>query len=126
VNDRVLKLPDPQIVEELAARFCSSTQSLVFPLLSLNRFMSKTIPLAYTESAGSHLHTMSAKSCVYGVLIISDIFGLDTGDDMNDISCWCQRYALEIEGSIPVILREMRVDGLESLIMLVSSSWINR
>lgn len=120
-NHKILKLPDSKIVEELAARFCSSAQSLVFPLLSLHRFMTTTLPLAYSEGAGSKLHTISAKACAYGVLLISDIFGLDTGDDMADIGCWCQRYALEIEGSIPLILREMKIDGLESLMMLVSS-----
>lgn len=54
---------------------------------------------------------------------MSDIFGLESGDEMADISCWCQRYALEIEASIPTILREMRVDGLESLLMLVSFNY---
>jgi hypothetical protein len=118
-NHKILKLPDRQIVEELAARFCSSTQSLVFPLLSLQRFTTITLPLAYASVHKRHV--TSAKCCAYGVLIMSDIFGLDPGDTMADISCWCQRYALEIEGSMPTILREMRVDGLESLMMLVSS-----
>ncbi|EXL80470.1 hypothetical protein FOPG_06096 [Fusarium oxysporum f. sp. conglutinans race 2 54008] len=118
-NHKILKLPDIKIVEELAARFCSSAQSLVFPLLSLHRFMTTTLPLAYSEGAESKLHTISAKACAYGVLLMSDIFGLDTGDDMADIGCWCQRYALEIEGSIPLILREMKIDGLESLMMLM-------
>ncbi|KAF5724675.1 transcriptional activator Mut3p [Fusarium mundagurra] len=118
-NHKILKLPGRQVIEELAARFCSSAQSLVFPLLSLHRFRTATLPLAYSEAAGSKHHTVSAKCCLYGVLIISDIFGLDSGDEMTDINCWCQRYALEIEGWIPVILREMRVDGLESLMMLM-------
>lgn len=116
-NHKILKLPDRQIVEELAVRFCSSTQSLVFPLLSLQRFTTITLPLAYNSV--TKRHTTSAKCCAYGVLIMCDIFGLDPGDTLADISCWCQRYALEIEGSIPVILREMRVDGLESLMMLM-------
>ncbi|KAF5557596.1 transcriptional activator Mut3p [Fusarium phyllophilum] len=114
-----LSLPDRQVVEELAARFCSSTQPLVFPLLSLHRFGTATLPLAYSAGAESKQHGISAKCCAYGVLIMSDIFGLDTGDEMAAISCWCQRYALEIEASTPVILREMRVDGLESLMMLM-------
>jgi len=122
-NHKILRLPDRQVVEELAARFCSSAQSLVFPLLSLHRFRTTTLPLAYSEGAGRKRHTISAKCCAYGVLIMSDIFGLDSGDEMADISCWCQRYALEIEASIPMILREMRVDGLESLLMLVSSDY---
>ncbi|KAF5664636.1 transcriptional activator Mut3p [Fusarium circinatum] len=116
-NHKILKLPDRQIVEELAARFCSSPQSLVFPLLSLDRFMLRTLPLAYRS--GTKRHAISAKCCAYGVLIMSDIFGLDSGDEMADIGSWCQRYALEIEGSIPVILRDMRVDGLEALMMLM-------
>ncbi|EXM21969.1 hypothetical protein FOTG_10258 [Fusarium oxysporum f. sp. vasinfectum 25433] len=118
-NHKILQLPDSQIVEELAVRFCSSAQSLVFPLLSLHRFKTRTLPLAYTDGTGSKRYEISAKSCVYGVLIMSDIFGLDSGDDMVDTSCWCQRYALEIEGSIPLILREMKINGLESLMMLV-------
>ncbi|KAK2927073.1 hypothetical protein FoTM2_012247 [Fusarium oxysporum f. sp. vasinfectum] len=117
-NHKILQLPDSQIVEELAVRFCSSAQSLVFPLLSLHRFKTRTLPLAYTDGTGSKRYEISAKSCVYGVLIMSDIFGLDSGDDMVDTSCWCQRYALEIEGSIPLILREMKINGLESLMML--------
>ncbi|KAI1059604.1 hypothetical protein LB506_008962 [Fusarium annulatum] len=100
-------------------RFYSSAQSLVFPLLSLRRFRTTTLPLAYSEGAGRKRHTISAKCSAYGVLIMSDIFGLDSGDEMADISCWCQRYALEIEASIPTILREMRVDGVESLLMLM-------
>ncbi|KAF5606631.1 transcriptional activator Mut3p [Fusarium subglutinans] len=116
-NHKILKLPDRQIVEELAARFCSSPQSLVFPLLSLDCFMLRTLPLAYMS--GTKRHATSAKCCAYGVLIMSDIFGLDSGDEMADIGSWCQRYALEIEGSIPTILREMRVDGLEALMMLM-------
>lgn len=122
-NHKILRLPDRQVVEDLAARFYSSAQSLVFPLLSLHRFRTTTLPLAYSEGAGRKRHTISAKCCAYGVLIMSDIFGLDSGDEMADISCWCQRYALEIEASIPTLLREMRVDGLESLLMLVSSNY---
>ncbi|CVL04941.1 related to transcriptional activator Mut3p [Fusarium mangiferae] len=118
-NHKILRLPDRQVVEELAARFCLSAQSLVFPLLSLHRFRTTTLPLAYSEGAGRKHHTISAKCCTYGVLIMSDIFGLDSGDEMADISCWCQRYALEIEASIPTLLREMRVDGLESLLTLM-------
>ncbi|KAF5614738.1 transcriptional activator Mut3p [Fusarium sp. NRRL 52700] len=116
-NHKILKLPDCQIVEELAARVCSSAQSLVFPLLSLNRFMTRSLPLAYASA--TQQHAISAKCCVYGVLLLSDIFGLDSGNEMLEISCWCQRYALEIEGSIPVILHDMEVDGLESLMMLM-------
>lgn len=122
-NHMILRLPDRQVVEELAMRFYSSAQSLVFPLLSLRRFRTTTLPLAYSEGAGRKRHTISAKCSAYGVLIMSDIFGLDSGDEMADISCWCQRYALEIEASIPTILREMRVDGVESLLMLVSSNY---
>ncbi|SCO46893.1 unnamed protein product [Fusarium fujikuroi] len=118
-NHKILRLPDRQVVEELAMRFYSSAQSLVFPLLSLRRFRTTTLPLAYSEGAGRKSYTISAKCSAYGLLIMSDIFGLDSGDEMADISCWCQRYALEIEASIPTILREMRVDGVESLLMLM-------
>ncbi|KAF4335018.1 transcriptional activator Mut3p [Fusarium beomiforme] len=119
INSKALSLPDREIVEKLATRFCATTESLVFPLLSLARFITKTLPLAYAESTTSGHQFISAKACVYGVLIISDIFGVDSGDDISDIGSWCQRYALGIEDSVPSILREMNANGIEALTMLM-------
>ncbi|KAF4990568.1 hypothetical protein FGRMN_8383 [Fusarium graminum] len=113
------QLPFPSNVEHTAMMFCSSMQFLVFPLLSLEHFVRRTLPLA-TAGSGSNQHgVQSARACAYGVIVTNDIFGHNTGRDMPDVGSECARYAIEIENSLPMILREVKTDGLEALAMLI-------
>jgi hypothetical protein len=41
---------------------------------------------------------------------------------MSEAGLACEKYALELEDSLPIILREMTIDGLEALAMLVSTA----
>jgi hypothetical protein len=114
------KLPSFESVERMAMAFCSSMQFLVFPVLSLDRFIRHTLPLAYAEGNGNQHGVRSAKACVYGIILTSDIFGHNSGKDMSESAY--ETYALELEDSLPIILREMTIDGLEALAMLVSTT----
>lgn len=116
------KLPSFESVERIAMAFCSSMQFLVFPVLSLDRFVKQTLPLAYTEGNRNQHGVRSAKACVYGLIFTSDIFGHNNDRDMSQTGSACENYALELEDSTPMILREMTVDGLEALSMLVSTT----
>lgn len=116
------KLPSFESVERIAMAFCSSMQFLVFPVLSLDRFVKQTLPLAYAEGNGNQHGVRSAKACVYGLIFTSDIFGHNNDRDMSEAVSACESYALELEDSIPMILREMTADGLEALSMLVSTT----
>ncbi|CAJ0550147.1 Ff.00g100770.m01.CDS01 [Fusarium sp. VM40] len=113
------KLPSFESVERIAMAFCSSMQFLVFPVLSLDRFVKQTLPLAYAEGNGNQHGVRSAKACVYGLIFTSDIFGHNNDRDMSEAVSACESYALELEDSIPMILREMTADGLEALSMLI-------
>jgi hypothetical protein len=116
------KLPSFESVERIAMTFCSSMQFLVFPLLSLDRFVRQTLYLAYAEGSGNEHGVRSAKACVYGIILTSEIFGHNNEKDMSELGPTCENYALELEDSLPMILREMTVDGLEALSMLVSTT----
>lgn len=116
------KLPSLESIERIATVFCSSMQFLVFPVLSLDRFVRQTLPLAYAEGNGNQHGVRSAKACVYGIILTSDIFGHNSDKDMSGAGHAFENYALELEDSIPIILREMTVDGLEALSMLASTT----
>ncbi|KAM0318642.1 hypothetical protein ACHAPQ_010618 [Fusarium lateritium] len=113
------KLPSFGNVEVMARRFCVSMQFLVFPVLCFDRFISQTLPLAYTEGNDDRHGVRSAQACVYGIILISDIFGHNIDKDMSDTGSACEKYAIELEDLLSIILREMTVDGLEALAMLI-------
>lgn len=119
-----LNLPPRQTVEKLAVRFCSSLQSLVFPVLGLDLFIRRTLDLAYMETDGDQHGVSSAKACVLALLAIVDMFGQNTDQDIPDLKSICRSYVSEVEESLPSILREMTVNSLEALTMLVSVSEI--
>ncbi|RAH84788.1 hypothetical protein BO86DRAFT_306209 [Aspergillus japonicus CBS 114.51] len=107
----VPKLPARPIVERNIAAYCSSYQSLVFPVISQSLF-TETLDLAY----GSHGPGVdSAKACVYAFLSVVAIFGLekDLGDALD-----CETYALASQSFTVQIINEMTVDGLRALVML--------
>jgi hypothetical protein len=116
------KLPSFESVERMAMAFCSSMQFLVFPVLSLNRFIRHTLPLAYADGNGNQHGVRSAKACVYAIILITDIFGLNSNKDMSEAGPAYENYALELEDSLPIISREMTIDGFEALAMLVSTT----
>lgn len=97
-------------------RFMSSFQSLVFPVISKSLFI-RTLDLAY----GSHevLGYASAKACVYSLLSLVSLFGLDI-KEIGNVDCGA--YVSEAQLLVPCVIQEMTTDGLQSLIMLVSSS----
>ncbi|KAF5671196.1 transcriptional activator Mut3p [Fusarium heterosporum] len=118
-NQNALQLPFPQDVERTAKTFCSSMQFLVFPLLSIKHFIGRTLPLANSRVDSNQHGIHSARACVYGVMVISDTFGHNTGRGMPDVGNECARYAIELENSIPMILQEVTKCGLEALTMLM-------
>lgn len=119
-----LDLPPRQTVEKLAVEFCSSIQSLVFPVLGLDLFIGRTLHLAYKETDGDQRGVSSAKACVLALLAIVDMFGQTTDQNMSNLGSSCQSYVSEVEDLLPSILREMTVNSFEALTMLVSMSEI--
>ncbi|GIC90428.1 transcription factor domain-containing protein [Aspergillus udagawae] len=107
------ELPSRVNVERYVQIYVSSSQSLVFPVISRSLF-GKTMDLAYSAvcSAGS----ASAKSCVYAFLSLVSLFGLD--DNIHG-AMDCQSYASAAQSFVTPVIEEMTVDGLQSLIMLV-------
>lgn len=107
------QLPSRVNVERYVQIYGSSSQSLVFPVISQSIFR-KSLDLVYSplQPPGS----ASAKSCVYAFLSLVSLFGLD--DNISG-AMDCQSYASAAQSfQIPVI-EEMTVDGLQTLIMLV-------
>lgn len=111
-----IELPCRSIVELYLMRFISSFQSLVFPVISKSLFMG-TLDLAYgSREVFGHA---SAKACVYSLLSLVSLFGLDINEHgVVD----CGSYVSEAQRLVPHIIQEMTDDGLQSLIMLVSWS----
>ncbi|GFG16091.1 C6 zinc finger domain protein [Aspergillus udagawae] len=107
------ELPSRVNVERYVQVYVSSSQSLVFPVISRSLF-EKTLDLTYSAvcSAGS----ASAKSCVYAFLSLVSLFGLD--DNIHG-AMDCQSYASAAQSFVTPVIEEMTVDGLQSLIMLV-------
>ncbi|RAK78075.1 fungal specific transcription factor domain-containing protein [Aspergillus fijiensis CBS 313.89] len=110
-SSAVPKLPARPMVERSVASYCSSYQSLVFPVISKSLF-AKTLHLAY----GPHCYgSDSAKSCIYALLSVVAIFGLenDLGDALD-----CEAYAIASQSFTVPIINEMTMDGLQALVML--------
>jgi hypothetical protein len=107
-------LPSRKIVHMYVVRYTSSFQSLVFPVIGRSLF-SKTLDLAYgPRHAFGHA---SAKACVYSFLSFVTLFGFD--DDVHGAAGWSS-YASASQILIPHIIQETTVDGVQSLLMLVS------
>lgn len=112
----LIELPRRNIVELYLMRYISSFQNLVFPVISKSLFMG-TLDLAYglREVFGY----ASAKACVYSLLSLVCLFGLDDNEhELLD----CGAYVSEAQRLVPSMIQEMTVDGLQSLTMLVSWS----
>jgi hypothetical protein len=75
----------------------------------------QTLDLAYRplQVAGS----ASAKACVYAFLSHISLFGFDNN---TQGSMDCQAYAAMVHNFTTEVIQELTVDGLQSLIMLVS------
>ncbi|KAL6916230.1 hypothetical protein FSST1_007725 [Fusarium sambucinum] len=105
-------------IKDFAIEFTSSAQFLVFPTFSLHRFVSTTLPLAYKDTFNTAVRyggITSARACVRAMLLTSDIFGPDVAEAGALVP---RDYVRDIEASLPVILREMTIDGFEALTML--------
>jgi hypothetical protein len=117
-------LPTYYASEDFATKFCSSAQFLVFPVFSLQRFLSTTLPLAYTDTlgyAGTQSGATSARACVRAILLVGDVLGHNAAEVDAPV---LQEYVREIEEALPIILREMTTDGFEALTMMVSTPMI--
>ncbi|OJJ37887.1 hypothetical protein ASPWEDRAFT_50899 [Aspergillus wentii DTO 134E9] len=117
-NNRAPDLPSQNILEMYVMRYTSAFQSLVCPVISKSLFM-ETLDLAYGP-----FHVFgytSAKSCVYAFLSLVTLFGFD--DDAYQ-AVDCGSYTSAAHRLVPDIIQEMTVDGLQSLIMLTSSTVI--
>ncbi|KAK9558188.1 hypothetical protein V6Z88_004489 [Aspergillus fumigatus] len=109
-------LPSRPEVERYILVYSSSFQCLVFPVISRSLF-EKTLDLAYSPSRPSG--SASAKSCVYSFLSLISLFGFD--DNIHGATD-CQSYASAAQSLLAPVVEEMTVDGLQSLIMLATSS----
>jgi hypothetical protein len=112
-------------VKEFAIGFASSAQFLVFPTFSLHRFLSATLPLAFRDGldpVDRRSGATSARACVRAMLLMSDVFSHNTAETGGPVP---SDHVREIEGSLPVLLREMTTDGFEALTMLVSTFTYN-
>ncbi|CAG7555196.1 unnamed protein product [Fusarium equiseti] len=105
-------LPPYNAVETFVRRFCSAAEYLVFPVLSLSRFLNNTLPLAYSDSISG---VNSARACVMAMLVTGDAHGQDP---IVDVAQTIEHYVADIEGSLSTILREATLDGFEALTML--------
>ncbi|XEV02391.1 hypothetical protein FSHL1_007678 [Fusarium sambucinum] len=104
-------------IKDFAIEFTSSAQFLVFPTFSLHRFISTTLPLAFNTTDRNSGIT-SARACVRAMLLTSNVFG----PDVAEAGTLAPRdHVRDIESSLPVILRDMTIDGFEALTMLVST-----
>ncbi|RAL08596.1 transcription factor domain-containing protein [Aspergillus homomorphus CBS 101889] len=110
-------LPPRPTVEKYVDVYCSSFQSRVFPVISKTLF-TETLDLAYgTEDA---FGAESAKSCVYALLSVVFLFGLnDNLVEAHD----CEAYALAAQNSMPSLIQEMTLSGLQSIIMLIQHQY---
>ncbi|RBR14460.1 uncharacterized protein FIESC28_07696 [Fusarium coffeatum] len=108
-----IHLPPYHAVERFATRFCSSAEYLVFPVLSHQRLLNKTLPLACSNGQSG---TSSARACVLAMLVTGDVHGQDPiADGAQPI----EKYVADVEESLSGILREATLDGLEALTMLI-------
>jgi hypothetical protein len=113
-GDITPELPRREILDMYVLRFTSSFMSLVFPVISKSLFM-KTLDLAYGPR-GVFGHT-SADACVYSCIALVNLFGFD--DNIHG-PVNCGSYASAAQKAVPHIIQEMTIDGLQSLVMLVS------
>ncbi|RGP77791.1 transcriptional activator mut3p [Fusarium longipes] len=112
-------LPTHETIKDFVTNFVSSEQFLVFPVLSLQRFLYTTLPLAQVDTIVGierQRGVISAKACVRAILVLGDVLG----HNVTEVGpTELQNYVREIEDSLPVMLQEMTIDGLESLTMLI-------
>ncbi|KAL4866369.1 hypothetical protein BDV12DRAFT_187444 [Aspergillus spectabilis] len=108
----VLELPSRFIVEKYVRLWCTSFESLAFPVVSKWLF-TETLDLAYKphHCFGSD----SAKSCVYSFLSLVALFGID--DNLHG-AVHCGSYASAAHCLVAQITQEMTLSGLESLRLL--------
>lgn len=59
----------------------------------------------------------SARACVYSFIALMNLFGFD---ENTHEAVDCGSYASAAQSAVPQIIEEMTVDGLQSLIVLVS------
>jgi hypothetical protein len=108
------ELPRRKTLELYVLRYTSSFTSLVFPVISKSLFM-KTLDLAYGPRGVSG--SASANACVYSFISLVGLFGFD--DNLHG-AIDSGFYASAAQRAIPHIVEEMTVDGLQSIMMLVS------
>ena len=111
---RSIDLPHRDSAERDLMRYTSSFQSLVFPVISKTLFKG-TLDLAYGSS--DVFGYASAKACVYTLISLVSLVGMDMNNhEVLDFGS----YVSGAQRLVPRITQEMTVDGLQSLIMLVS------
>ncbi|KAK1147561.1 hypothetical protein N8T08_000903 [Aspergillus melleus] len=115
-SSKIPKLPARPIIEQYVAIYCSSYQSLVFPVISKSLF-AETLDLAYgSPGPGAD----SAKSCIYAFLSVVIIFGFET--DLGDVLD-CETYAAAAQRFTVQIINEMTINGLQTLLMLTQHQY---
>ncbi|KAI9040525.1 fungal specific transcription factor domain-containing protein [Aspergillus affinis] len=115
-SSKIPKLPARPIIEQYVTIYCSSYQSLVFPVISKSLF-AETLDLAYgPQGPGAD----SAKSCIYAFLSVVIIFGFE--NDLGDVLD-CETYAAAAQSFTVQIINEMTVNGLQALIMLTQHQY---
>ncbi|KAL4880039.1 hypothetical protein BJY04DRAFT_219571 [Aspergillus karnatakaensis] len=111
-SNPIFDLPCRFIVEKYVNLWCSSFESLAFPIISKWLF-EETLDLAYSPQHcfGSD----SAKSCIYSFLSLVTLFGFEH-EQQGAVDCGS--YASAAQSMVDRITQEMTLSGLESLIIL--------
>ncbi|KAL4965133.1 transcription factor domain-containing protein [Aspergillus stella-maris] len=111
-TDVHFELPSRPVVERFVQRWCSSLETLAFPVISKWLF-TETLDLAY--GARNRFGSDSARSCVYSFLALAAFFNI--GGDIHG-AMHCGSYASAAQSLVPRVMQEMSLSGLESLVIL--------
>ena len=107
----VCQLPQRLVVERHVSAFCSSFESLVFPVAGKSLF-DGILDLAY--SPNDVPSSSNARACVYAFLSLTSVMNDDASETMSTES-----YASTTMSFIPQILQDITPEGLQALVTLV-------
>ncbi|KAL4769852.1 hypothetical protein BDW60DRAFT_218625 [Aspergillus nidulans var. acristatus] len=116
LSSTIPKLPARPIEEQYVALYCSSYQSLVFPVISKSLF-TETLDLAYGPPGHG---ADSVKACIYAFLSVVMIFGF--ANNLGDVLD-CETYAIAAQSFTTSLTNEMTIDGLQTLILLAQHQY---
>ncbi|KAL5353809.1 hypothetical protein ACLOAV_001851 [Pseudogymnoascus australis] len=110
VSNNACQLPPRSVVERHISAFCSSFESLVFPVAG--KFLFEGI-LDLVYNPNNVPSSSSARACVYAFLAFTSVMKGDTSEIMSTES-----YASTAASFIPQILQDTTPEGLQALTTL--------